>query len=89
MASIGVVDRRAALKRRLIEALKQQQPQLWVQLVQQHRQGGAHDSAAHKHGVKALQSSPIKCSFRILVHFLTLDISIGLRHDHRNCHRRR
>ena len=56
MARAGVIDGRAALERRLIEALEHQQAQLRIQRVQKHRQGGAHDSAAHQHGVVALQN---------------------------------
>ena len=51
MAGAGVIGRRTALQRRAIKTLEHQQPHGWIQLVQQRRQGGAHDSGAHQHRV--------------------------------------
>ena len=51
MAGAGVVDRRTALKRRRLQPLEHQQPQRWVQFMQQRRQGGAHDPGSHENGV--------------------------------------
>ena len=51
MAGAGIVHRSAALQSRRFEALHQKNPQLRVEFMQQRRQGGAHDSSAHQHGV--------------------------------------
>ncbi len=51
MAGAGVIGRCTALEGRPIETLQHQQPHGWIQLMQQRRQGGAHDSGAHQHRV--------------------------------------
>ena len=54
MAGAGVVHRPTALKRRGLQPLHQQQPKPRIQLMQQGRQGGAHDAGAHEHRVEAV-----------------------------------
>ena len=47
----SIVGGCTAFLRRLIQPLKHQQPHGWIQLMQQRRQRGAHDSGAHQHRV--------------------------------------
>ena len=78
MACAGVVDRGAALQGCTLQPFHQQQAQIGVQLVQQGRQGGAHDPRTHQHDVEAVQGGAV-AELRLWVD--RCDAFLGLGHS--------
>ena len=66
MASAGIVACGAAFHRRPFQPLHQQQAKGRIELLEQGRQGGAHDPRTHQHDVVAVHSGGVAL-FRLWV----------------------